>query len=66
MGEVMEKSLTQNMKDDGFKIKTKIITDHIGIAHIVIVERDGKRLQRRARKYDEALELCSEAWGQRY
>jgi hypothetical protein len=62
----MQKSLTQIMKGEGFKIKTKIITDHLGIAHIVIIERDGKRLQRRARKYEEALELCSEGWNKTY
>lgn len=62
----MKKSLTQIMKEGGFKIKTKIITDTLGIAHIVIIERDGTRLQRRARKYEEALELCSEAWNEMY
>ena len=56
-------SLTQRLREAGFEIKAEPYTDHMGIANMVIISRDGKRTQRRARKYEEALAKCAEARG---
>lgn len=59
----MNISNTQTMKEAGFDIRTKCCCDRIGPLHVVIVRRDGKSTQRRARKYEEALALCMEKLG---
>lgn len=59
----MKKSLTQLVKDAGFKINAKIRTDRIGIINVVTIEKDKKKTRRTSRKYDEALEACAVARG---
>lgn len=59
----MAKSLTQQVTEAGFKIKTDSDVDRIGPLNIVTISRDGKRTRRKARKYEEALEACAKARG---
>lgn len=63
LGQAKATSLTQRVRESGFEIKTKNFTDRIGIGWIVMIKKDGKTTQRRARNYEGALTFAALARG---
>lgn len=54
------RGLSIQLLDAGFEIEAKIEMDRLGPRNKVIVRREGRKVQRTARQYQEALRKCAD------